>query len=122
MRSLRSSAARPLNVFTSILTATTTRSALSAPVTNRSQRFVKLILREASLHLRPPTNAMLDPTTLHRHFPALKDDFIFADNAGGSQCLQGCVDNVVDYLLKSNVQMGVRLCSYQSIKITGPGH
>jgi selenocysteine lyase/cysteine desulfurase len=50
---------------------------------------------------------MLDLATLHRHFPALSDGFIFADNAGGSQCLQGCVDNVVDYLQNKNVQMGV---------------
>lgn len=50
---------------------------------------------------------MLDTTTLHRNFPALADGFIYADNAGGSQCLQGCIDNVVEYLTNSNVQMGV---------------
>ncbi|KAJ9103930.1 hypothetical protein QFC21_002393 [Naganishia friedmannii] len=40
------------------------------------------------------------------HFPALKQDFIFADNAGGSQILQSSVDAITQYLLKSNVQLG----------------
>ena len=42
------------------------------------------------------------------HFDRLpmKDGFIFADNAGGSQCLQGVVDRISDYLLRTNVQLG----------------
>lgn len=40
------------------------------------------------------------------HFPALKQDFIFADNAGGSQILQSSIDAITQYLLKSNVQLG----------------
>ena len=40
------------------------------------------------------------------HFPAVTDDFIFGDNAGGSQILRESVDAISDYLLTSNVQMG----------------
>jgi selenocysteine lyase/cysteine desulfurase len=41
------------------------------------------------------------------HFPALAaNDFIFADNAGGSQILQSSIDAISRYLVKSNVQMG----------------
>ncbi|KAJ9091708.1 hypothetical protein QFC19_009000, partial [Naganishia cerealis] len=41
------------------------------------------------------------------HFPALANsDFIFADNAGGSQILQSSIDAITQYFLKSNVQLG----------------
>lgn len=40
------------------------------------------------------------------HFPALSDDFIFADNAGGSQILQASLDDISRYLVASNVQLG----------------
>lgn len=40
------------------------------------------------------------------HFPAVTDDFIFGDNAGGSQILGESVNAVSKYLLSSNVQMG----------------
>ena len=39
-------------------------------------------------------------------FPSLADGYIFADNAGGSQCLKSVADKVSDYLLNSNVQLG----------------
>jgi hypothetical protein len=42
------------------------------------------------------------------HFPAVTDDFIFGDNAGGSQILKESVDAISNYLLTSNVQMGGR--------------
>jgi selenocysteine lyase/cysteine desulfurase len=41
------------------------------------------------------------------HFPALAShDFIFADNAGGSQILQSSIDAITRYLVTSNVQLG----------------
>ncbi|MBD1910633.1 MULTISPECIES: cysteine desulfurase-like protein [unclassified Leptolyngbya] len=40
------------------------------------------------------------------HFPSLAGDWIFFDNAGGSQTLQGVVDRLSEYLLTSNVQLG----------------
>ncbi|KAI5453683.1 hypothetical protein NCC49_005503 [Naganishia albida] len=41
------------------------------------------------------------------HFPALaSNDFIFADNAGGSQILQSSIDAISRYLVTSNVQLG----------------
>ncbi|THG99721.1 hypothetical protein EW145_g7214 [Phellinidium pouzarii] len=48
----------------------------------------------------------LDVEAARAHFPALKDGYIFADNAGGSQCLKGVVDRISDYLLHTNVQLG----------------
>ncbi|KAG8894775.1 hypothetical protein FRC00_008476, partial [Tulasnella sp. 408] len=45
-------------------------------------------------------------TECRTHFPALKDGYIFADNAGGSQCLKDVADRIYDYLLNSNVQLG----------------
>lgn len=50
----------------------------------------------------------LDHDAIRASFPALKlrPDYIFADNAGGSQALQGVVDRVTDYLCNTNVQLG----------------
>lgn len=48
----------------------------------------------------------MDVAKARSHFPALKDGFIFADNAGGSQALQEVVDRISDYLLNTNVQLG----------------
>nr|MCU0566595.1 cysteine desulfurase-like protein [Oculatellaceae cyanobacterium Prado106] len=39
-------------------------------------------------------------------FPALGKDWIFFDNAGGSQTLQSVVDRLGEFLLTSNVQLG----------------
>ncbi|KZO90105.1 PLP-dependent transferase [Calocera viscosa TUFC12733] len=51
--------------------------------------------------------APLDPVVECRpHFPSLAGDYIFADSAGGSQCLKSVADEVVDYLINTNVQHG----------------
>ncbi|KAI1653615.1 PLP-dependent transferase [Daldinia decipiens] len=39
-------------------------------------------------------------------FPALKEDQVFLDNAGGSQTLGAVIEAISDYLVKSNVQFG----------------
>ncbi|KAF3064850.1 putative cysteine desulfurase 1 [Daldinia childiae] len=39
-------------------------------------------------------------------FPALKEDQVFLDNAGGSQILGTVIEAISDYLIKSNVQFG----------------
>jgi selenocysteine lyase/cysteine desulfurase len=50
----------------------------------------------------------LNSGEVRAHFPALAkySEFIFGDNAGGSQILQDAVDRVTDYLINTNVQMG----------------
>ncbi|EKM53823.1 uncharacterized protein PHACADRAFT_260365 [Phanerochaete carnosa HHB-10118-sp] len=48
----------------------------------------------------------LDIAQVHDSFPALKSGYIFADNAGGSQCLADVVARISDYLLNTNVQLG----------------
>ncbi|KAF2668420.1 selenocysteine lyase [Microthyrium microscopicum] len=50
----------------------------------------------------------LNTTALRSSFPALtkNPNFIFGDNAGGSQILQASVDAVTDYLINTNIQMG----------------
>lgn len=55
----------------------------------------------ASASLRP-----LDLDFVRRQFPALAGDWIFLDNAGGSQVLAPVADRVREYLLSTSVQIG----------------
>lgn len=48
----------------------------------------------------------LDINFIRKEFPALQSDYIYFDNAGGSQTLQRVVDKIVEYYKTSNVQMG----------------
>jgi len=48
----------------------------------------------------------LDLPFVRSQFPVLAGDWVFFDNAGGSQTLQGVADYLRDYLLTSNVQLG----------------
>ncbi|KAI0760934.1 PLP-dependent transferase [Trametes elegans] len=50
--------------------------------------------------------ATLNIQAVRSAFPALASGFLFADNAGGSQCLADVVSHISDYLLNSNVQLG----------------
>lgn len=43
---------------------------------------------------------------VHQQFPALAGDWVFMDNAGGSQTLKRVADRISEYLLTSNVQLG----------------
>ena len=52
----------------------------------------------------PPSSA-LDVSAIRSEFPALAQDFVFLDNAGGSQVLRRVADRVRDYLLSSSVQL-----------------
>jgi len=47
-------------------------------------------------------------------FPGLASEWVFMDNAGGSQILQGVADRVHEYLLSNNVQLGA---SYEPSQI-----
>ncbi|KAI0302464.1 PLP-dependent transferase [Multifurca ochricompacta] len=44
--------------------------------------------------------------TARVYFPALRSGFVFADNAGGSQCTKLVAERIFDYLLNTNVQPG----------------
>jgi cysteine desulfurase family protein (TIGR01976 family) len=48
----------------------------------------------------------LDIDFVRKQFPALAGEWVFMDNAGGSQTLQTVADRICDYLLFSNVQLG----------------
>jgi selenocysteine lyase/cysteine desulfurase len=52
--------------------------------------------------------AKLDTSKIRSNFPAFTKypDFVFGDNAGGSQILKDAADRVYDYLINTNVQMG----------------
>ena len=52
------------------------------------------------------SNAPLDITWVRDQFPGLKSDWVFFDNAGGSQILGTAVDKVRTFLLEKNVQIG----------------
>ncbi len=59
---------------------------------------------------------MLDLAFARSQFPALAGDWVFLDNAGGSQTLIGVADRVRDYLLTSDVQLGA---SYAVSQLAG---
>ena len=60
-----------------------------------------------------PTFA-LDLVAIRGEFPALAQDFVFLDNAGGSQVLARVADRVRDYLLTSSVQLGASYAHSQA--------
>ncbi len=52
------------------------------------------------------TANLLQTDYVRQQFPALAGDWIFFDNAGGSQTLQRVVDRISEFLLTSDVQLG----------------
>ena len=48
----------------------------------------------------------LDINYVREQFPGLNTDWVFMDNAGGSQILKGVVDNINEYYYSHNVQLG----------------
>ncbi|GAB2203799.1 cysteine desulfurase-like protein [Roseibium sp. ROS1] len=53
-----------------------------------------------------PNNAQLDIAWVRDQFPGLKSDWVFFDNAGGSQILNQAVERIKQFLLEKNVQIG----------------
>lgn len=53
---------------------------------------------------------------VRRQFPALGGEWVYFDNAGGSQTLKSVVDRISEYLLTSDVQLGA---SYEVSQIAG---
>ncbi|KAF5008865.1 hypothetical protein FDECE_4889 [Fusarium decemcellulare] len=52
------------------------------------------------------SSSRFDVQALRAKFPALQQDQVYLDNAGGSQILGVVVDAIRDYLIGSNVQVG----------------
>lgn len=50
---------------------------------------------------------------IRAEFPALRDECVYLDNAGGSQVLRRVADRVRDYLLSSSVQLGASYAQSQ---------
>jgi selenocysteine lyase/cysteine desulfurase len=48
----------------------------------------------------------LNLASIRAEFPALNNDTIYLDNAGGSQVLRRVADRIYDYLLTTSVQLG----------------
>lgn len=63
---------------------------------------------DAAPRARPDlvSSADLDLVFVRNRFPALAGEWIFLDNAGGSQVLETVADRVRDYLLSTSVQLG----------------
>lgn len=59
---------------------------------------------------------MLQVDYVRQQFPALAGDWVFLDNAGGSQTLRQVVDRISEYLLTSDVQLGA---SYAVSQLAG---
>ena len=53
-----------------------------------------------------PPGECLDLGRIRAEFPALAGNWIFLDNAGGSQVLRRVADRIHDYLLTTSVQLG----------------
>ncbi len=58
----------------------------------------------------------LDIDFVRAQFPALAGEWVFLDNAGGSQTLKQVADRIHDYLLTSDVQLGA---SYEISQLAG---
>ena len=61
-----------------------------------------------------PLSPALDLAQIRAEFPALSNDCVYLDNAGGSQVLRRVADRVSDYLLTSSVQLGASYSQSQS--------
>lgn len=48
----------------------------------------------------------MDTEFVRKQFPALKSNFVFMDNAGGSQALGKVIERITGYLVHHNVQLG----------------
>lgn len=48
----------------------------------------------------------LDLDFVRSRFPGLRDDWVFFDNAGGSQTVRDAVDRITEFLFERNVQIG----------------
>ncbi|WP_299820479.1 cysteine desulfurase-like protein [uncultured Jannaschia sp.] len=53
-----------------------------------------------------PPRAPLDLDHVHGQFPGLRDDWVFFDNAGGSQTVRGAIERITEFLTHRNVQIG----------------
>ncbi len=51
---------------------------------------------------------------IRAEFPALNDDCVYLDNAGGSQVLKRVADRISDYLLTTSVQLGASYAKSQA--------
>ena len=52
------------------------------------------------------TKKIIDINRVRKQFPALENNMIFMDNAGGSQILSSVIERISEYLTKYNVQLG----------------
>jgi cysteine desulfurase family protein (TIGR01976 family) len=64
--------------------------------------------------LMKPFSTPLDLAQIRAEFPALANDCVYLDNAGGSQVLRRVADRVRDYLLTSSVQLGASYTESQT--------
>lgn len=67
---------------------------------------LRAMTSESSSHPSEAAAAPLDLPFVRAQFPALAGDWVFLDNAGGSQALGVVIDRIADYLRTTNVQLG----------------
>ncbi len=67
---------------------------------------LRAMTSESSSHSSDAAAAPLDLPFVRSQFPALAGDWVFLDNAGGSQALGNVIDRIADYLRTTNVQLG----------------
>ncbi|CBX96063.1 hypothetical protein IAQ61_004888 [Plenodomus lingam] len=83
------------------------------PRINVTVSFISLSDVEVRISYNNPLQTFQLPTIMtfaiseaRKRFPALQQDQVFLDNAGGSQTLGDVVDSITQYLSKTNVQLG----------------
>ncbi|MEB3211646.1 MAG: cysteine desulfurase-like protein, partial [Leptolyngbyaceae bacterium] len=72
-----------------------------------------LSIQQRNQHLPRQISMLVSPQAqklqldyVRSHFPSLQNDWIFMDNAGGSQIARPVLERIQDYLVNSNVQLG----------------
>ena len=54
----------------------------------------------------------LDLDFVRNEYPSLRDDYVYFDNAGGSQTLRRVMDKITEYYMTSDVQLGATYSSF----------
>jgi len=58
------------------------------------------------MNTQTPSELKMDIDFVRNQFPALKNNFVYMDNAGGTQALESVVNKISNYMVNYNVQLG----------------
>ncbi|MFC2093402.1 cysteine desulfurase-like protein [Bacteroidota bacterium] len=58
------------------------------------------------MNTQTPSELKMDIDFVRNQFPALKNNFVYMDNAGGTQALESVVNKISNYMVNYNAQLG----------------